>query len=90
MNQLILLLIGIFALGSGSVLGYFARQSIARKKADTIELTLQKKISRAKKDTEEITAKAKEKATQIIEILKKQKTTLETNDSSFLILKSFY
>jgi len=67
MNQLILLLMGIFALGSGSVLGYFARQPIARKKADTIELTLQRKISRAKKDTEEIAAKAKEKAAQIIE-----------------------
>ncbi len=66
MYQFILLLVGVLALGMGATLGYFARQSIARKKADTIETTLQKKISQVKKDAEEIISKAKEKATQII------------------------
>ena len=51
----------------GAVLGYFARQSIARKRADTIETTLQKKIAQVKKDSQDIISKAKEKASQILE-----------------------
>jgi len=56
----------VIALAVGSVLGYIARQSIARKKADTIELKLQKRISQVKKEAEEILLRAEEKATQII------------------------
>jgi len=67
MTQFFLLLVGVITLGIGSVLGYFARQSIARRKADTIEITLQRKISQVKKDTQDLISKAKEKATQIIE-----------------------
>ncbi|MBU2545445.1 ribonuclease Y [Patescibacteria group bacterium] len=67
MNPLFLLIpMGFIALAIGSVLGYFARQSIARKRADKIETTLQKKIAQVKKDAEEITLKAKQKADQII------------------------
>ena len=71
MNSLILVSIGFLALAMGSVLGYFARQSIARKRADTIEVTLKKKISQVKKDAEEIRSKAKEQADKIIEEAKK-------------------
>lgn len=71
MDQFTLLLAGIIILGIGSVLGYFARQSIARKRADTIEIKLQRKISQVKKDAEEILSKAEEKATQIINKTKK-------------------
>ncbi|MEA3344236.1 MAG: ribonuclease Y [Patescibacteria group bacterium] len=71
MNQFILLLIGIFALGAGALLGYFARQSIARKRADTIETLLQTKVSRVKKDVESIKAKAETEASQIIDKAKK-------------------
>jgi len=71
MNQIILVLIGIFALGLGAVLGYYARQSIARKKADTIETLLQKRISQVKKDAEGIKSKAEEAAAQIFEKAKK-------------------
>ncbi|MBZ9578104.1 ribonuclease Y [Patescibacteria group bacterium] len=71
MYQFILLLAGVLILAIGATLGYFARQSIARKKADTIETTLQKKISQVKKDAGEITSRAKEKATQIIEKTKR-------------------
>ena len=56
----------VIALAVGSVLGYIARQSIARKKADTIELKLQKRISQVKKEAEEILLRAEEKASQII------------------------
>ena len=71
MYSLILLLVGIFTLAVGAVLGYFARQSIARKRADTIEITLQKKIAQVKKEADEILTKAKEKAVQVIEEAKK-------------------
>ncbi len=71
MTQFILLVVGIFALVAGSVLGYFARQSIARRRADTIEVTLRKRISQVKKDTQDLISKAKEKAGQIIEKTKK-------------------
>ena len=67
MNPLILLVpMGFIALAVGSFLGYYARQSIARKRADTIEVTLQKKIAQVKKETEELTLKAKQKADEII------------------------
>ncbi len=75
MYQFILLLAGVFALVIGAALGYFARQSIARKKSDTIETTLQKKISQVKKDAEEITSRAREKAVQIIEKTKRDVTS---------------
>jgi len=71
MYQLTLLLVGVLALAIGAVLGYFARQSIARKRADTIETTLRKKITQVKKEADEITSKAKEKAEQIFEKTKK-------------------
>lgn len=71
MYYLILLVVGLLALAVGSVLGYFARQSIARKRADTIEITLRKKITQVKKDADEIISRAKEKATQIIERTKR-------------------
>ena len=71
MEQLIFIFAGVLTLAVGSVLGYFARQSIARKKADTIEITLQRKISQVKKEAEEIMAKAQEKAARFIENTKK-------------------
>jgi len=67
MNPLILLVpTGFLALAIGAMLGYYARQSIARKRADKIETILQKKIFQVKKEAEEITLKAKHKADQII------------------------
>jgi len=74
MISIILLFVGVLALVMGAVLGYFARQSIARKKADNIETTLRKKITQVKKSAEEIISKAREKANQII---KKTKEDVE-------------
>ncbi|GAI27698.1 unnamed protein product, partial [marine sediment metagenome] len=71
MYQFILSLVGVLILAIGATLGYFARQSIARKRADTIEITLRKKITQVKKDADEITSRAKEKAIQIIEKTKR-------------------
>lgn len=66
MNQLILLSIGIVFLVMGSVLGYYARQSIARKRAGTLEQTLQKRIAGAKAEAQSILAESKEKASRVL------------------------
>ena len=72
MTSLILLSVGIIALVFGSVMGYFARQSIARKQADKIETTLSKKIAEAKKTAENLVSKAQEESTKIINDSKKE------------------
>lgn len=71
MNQFILLFAGIFGLAVGSILGYYARQSIARKRAGTIEQVLQKKIQKANQAAEEIISEAKKTSQQILETAKK-------------------
>jgi len=83
MNQLILLGVGIIALILGSILGYYARQSIARKQKGTIEAKLQKKSQQAKKEAEEIISQAQEKANKILsksqeEIDERRKELLKT------------
>ncbi len=72
MSQFIPFLAGIFILALGSVLGYYTRQSIAKKRAGTIEAKLQKKILQAKAQAEEILKEAKQKASRILEIAKKE------------------
>jgi ribonuclease Y len=72
MNQFILLIIGLLLLAVGSVLGYYARQSIAKKQAGTLEAKLQKKVLKAKEDSEAILSEAKEKAAEILERAKKE------------------
>jgi ribonuclease Y len=72
MNQFILLFVGLLLLAVGSVLGYYARQSIAKKQAGTLEARLQKKVLKAKQDSEEILTEAKKKAEQILEAAKKE------------------
>ncbi|MFH1259014.1 MAG: ribonuclease Y, partial [Elusimicrobiota bacterium] len=62
MNQFVPLLVGLAALVVGSVLGYYARQSIARKNYRTIEARLQKKVGQARQESETILSSAKEKA----------------------------
>lgn len=72
MDSLITLAIGIAGLVIGSTLGYIARQSIARKQADNIETTLQKKIAQAKKTAEDIAFKAEERSSRLISEAKKE------------------
>ena len=66
------LLASLISLAVGSILGYYARQSIARRRSDVIELTLRKKISQVKKNADEIILKAKEKAGEIISSAKEE------------------
>ena len=56
----------------GSFLGYYTRQTIAKKQAGTIESKLNKLISQAKDEAKETLFKAKEKANQILEEIKDQ------------------
>jgi len=72
MNQFILLFAGLFALALGSILGYYARQSIARKRAGTIEQTLEKKTQKAKEEAGALISGAKEKSQQVLEAAKKE------------------
>ena len=56
----------------GSILGYYARQSIAKKQAGTIEAKLQKKISQTKGEAEVILSDAKNRAARILEQVKRE------------------
>lgn len=89
MNQFIPLWLGLFSLAVGSVLGYFARQSIARKEAGSIEEKLQKKIARAKIETEEILSKANKKALEIITKAQEEENQkrLEISNTQHFLLK---
>ena len=81
MEQLILLTIGLVSLVAGSLLGYFARQSIAKRRAGSIEQKLQKRVKEAEEETDEIIANAKDKAKSIVETAK---TEEEKRSQAFL------
>jgi len=88
MFQLILLLVGFIGLGLGSILGYYARQSIVKKRRGTIEARLQRKIEQTKRECEEILSKAREKAADIIakaqeEIVQRRRELLKTQNILF-------
>ncbi len=72
MTQFILLVIGVVALAAGAVLGYYARQSIAKKQAGTLEARLQKKIEKARETSEEILTEAKKKADESLNSANKE------------------
>jgi ribonuclease Y len=72
MNQLIPLIVGFISLAIGAILGYFARQSIAKRDYQNIEAKLRKRITECKAEADEISTKAKEKALKIIESAKKE------------------
>ncbi len=72
MGQFILLFVGLFALIFGSILGYYARQSIAKKRAGTIEQILQKRLQKAKEAADSILSGAKEKSQKTLETAKEE------------------
>ena len=72
MNQLVPLIVGFISLAIGAILGYYARQSIAKRDYRNIEVKLQKRIADCKTEAEGILTKAKEKALKIIESAKKE------------------
>lgn len=72
MNSLTLLIIGLVCLVVGSMLGYYSRQTIAKKQAGTIEAKLHQKILKAKQDSDLLIAEAKERSVQILDSTKKE------------------
>jgi len=67
LNSFIPLIVAIVALGVGSILGYYARQSIAKKRIGTAEQKLQEKVSQAKKESETIVSQAQDKSSAILD-----------------------
>ncbi len=77
MIELIPLIVAIGSLIVGSILGYFARQSIAKRQAHTAEAKLNKLITEAKTQAREIVLKAKDKAVKALDEIKKEETRRE-------------
>jgi ribonucrease Y len=72
MNQIIPLAVGVLAMVVGAFLGYYARQSIAKRNYRTIEARLQKKVEQSRQESEQILSQAKERALQVIESAQKE------------------
>jgi len=60
-----LVIVGFLCFAIGGTLGYYIRQSIARKRAGSIEAELQRRLEQTKKNAEDIITKAREKAEKI-------------------------
>ena len=67
MNQFTPLVTGILSLAIGAILGYYARQSIAKRDWKTIEAKIQKRIQKAQKEGSAILSRAEEKVSRIFE-----------------------
>jgi ribonucrease Y len=72
-----ILVIGILGLIAGSVAGYFARQTIAKKQLHTAEGKATNLISEAEKESQELLISAKNKAVNILEEAKKKEQDRE-------------
>jgi len=72
MEQLTPLLAAVISTVIAAILGYLARQSIAKRNYATIEAKIQKRISKFKEEAREIRSQAKEKASKIIESAKQE------------------
>jgi ribonuclease Y len=89
MTPLAYVIIAVLALAAGSVLGYFARQSIAKRNLATIEGKLQKLVSQAKGEAETILFEGKAKAQRLLETTQKEteKARQEIFKAESLLLK---
>ena len=92
MEEVIPLIVGIVSLFFGSILGYYARQSIARRDWKTIEAKIQKRIQKAKEEVSQILEEAKkerdEKRRELLkteEILLRRESILDKKISDFEI-----
>jgi len=69
-----ILAVGLLGVVLGSILGYFARATILRRRQGTIEQNLKKKIENAKAEAEKIINKAHLRANQIIRHARKEES----------------
>lgn len=72
MTIFVLLGIGVASLMTGSLLGYLARQKVAKRKVDSLEATLHEKLSGARKKADRIVEKAEKEAEEIVKESKKE------------------
>ena len=66
MNQIFLVILGAGCTALGAILGYLARQSLAKRRAGTIEAKLRQRVIRAKEESAKIIEEAEQKARQIL------------------------
>lgn len=76
-SSLAMIIVGIFGLALGSVLGYYARQTIAKKQLHTAEGKVTNLLESAEKESQEILLEAKNKAVNILEESKKKEQERE-------------
>lgn len=67
METLILLLVGVVTLMGGAVLGYYARQKIAKRDYEALETKVKKRMDGARKRSKEMVEQAKEKSEKVLE-----------------------
>jgi ribonuclease Y len=72
MDQLIILAVGLLGVFLGSILGYYTRATILKRRRGTIEQSLRQKIENAKNEAEKIIRRAHLKANQIIKSVRKE------------------
>jgi len=82
MEDLRLALLGVVSLAAGFILGYYVRQSIAKRNYKSIEAKTQRKIKRAREESQKIVSDSQEEASRII-----QETKKETDERNFEILR---
>lgn len=75
--NLTIVIIGFLSLSAGAVLGYIARQTIAKKQLSTAEGKANKLIEEAEKKSQEIVLESKNKAVSILEEAKKKELERE-------------
>ena len=66
-QNVIYVTLGAVSLIAGSVLGYYVRQNLAKRRAGTLEAKLQKRVADVKEETTAMVKKAESKAADIIE-----------------------
>jgi len=67
-----LYLVGVLVLLTGTIIGYYLRQSLLRRRAGTLEAKIRKKIQKAQQEYEEKVAKAREESRRILENVKRE------------------
>jgi len=72
MEQIILVIISSLCLFAGAILGYYVRQSIAKRRAGTLESKLQKRVLQVKEETTSAIKKAETKASEILDKAQKE------------------
>ncbi len=72
MEQLTSLLVAVLILVTGTILGYYARQSIAKRDHKALETKVQQRIDHAKKKSRGIISEAKKQAAETVETAKRE------------------